>query len=58
MSSIVDLVVEAEQTLVTGALKKKWVFSNLPKIVDQTDAGVIIDDLIAVLNSNDTVKLF
>ena len=31
MSSIVDLMVEAEQTLVTGALKKKWVLSIYPK---------------------------
>ena len=58
MSSIVELIIEAEQTIVTGPLKKKWVLSKLPKTVDPTDAGVIIDDLIAVLNSNDTVKLF
>ncbi len=58
MSSIVDLVIQAEQTLVTGPLKKKWVLSQLPDSVDKVDAGVIIDDLIAVLNSNDTVKLF
>ena len=58
MSSIVELIIEAEQTLVTGPLKKKWVLSQLPDSVDKLDAGVIIDDLIAVLNCPDSVKLF
>ena len=58
MSSIVELIIEAEQTLVTGPLKKKWVLSQLPESVDKVDAGVIIDDLIAVLNCPDSMKLF
>ena len=50
MSSIVELIIEAEQTLVTGPLKKKWVLSKLPKTVDQTDAGVIPSCRIVSIN--------
>ena len=57
-SSIVELIIQAEQTLVTGPLKKKWVLSQLPDSVDKVDAGVIVDDIIAILNCSETVRLF
>ena len=57
-SSLVALVVEAEQVgLLTGAMKKNWVLDQLTGM-DKTQASLLIDDIVAVLNCPQTVKLF
>jgi hypothetical protein len=58
MSSLVSLVIEAEQVgLLTGPMKKSWVLDQL-KDMDQNQASLLIDDMVAVLNSPSTIKLF
>ena len=57
-SSLVSLVIEAEQVgLLTGPMKKSWVLDQL-KDMDQNQASLLIDDMVAVLNSPSTIKLF
>ena len=58
MSSLVSLVIQAEQVgLLTGPMKKSWVLDKLPDM-DQNQASLLIDDMVAVLNSPSTIKLF
>ncbi len=58
MSSLVSLVIEAEQVgLLTGPMKKNWVLDQL-KDMDKNQASLLIDDMVAVLNSPSTIKLF
>ena len=58
MSSLVSLVIEAEQVgLLTGPMKKSWVLDQLPDM-DKNQASLLIDDMVAVLNSPSTIKLF
>ena len=58
MSSLVSLVIEAEQVgLLTGPMKKSWVLDQLTDM-DKNQASLLIDDMVAVLNSPSTIKLF
>ena len=57
-SSLVALVVEAEQVgLLTGPMKKSWVLDQLTDM-DKNQASLLIDDMVAVLNSPSTIELF
>ena len=59
MSSLVSLVVQAESIgQLTGGMKKDWVISKLDGGMDKNIASILIDDIVAVLNSPQTVKLF
>ena len=60
-SSLVSLVIEAEQVgLLTGPMKKSWVLDQLGDmdIYQASQASLLIDDMVAVLNSPSTIKLF
>ena len=58
MSSIIGLVVEAETIgKMTGQMKKDWVLDQLTDM-DKNQASLLIDDIVAVLNCPQTVKLF
>ena len=58
MSSIIGLVVEAETIgRMTGQMKKDWVLDQLTDM-DKNQASLLIDDIVAVLNCPQTVKLF
>ena len=58
MSSLVSLVIQAEQVgLLTGPMKKSWVLDQLTDM-DKNQASLLIDDMVAVLNSPSTIKLF
>ena len=58
MSSLVSLVIEAEQVgLLTGPMKKSWVLDQLTDM-DKNQVSLLIDDMVAVLNSPSTIKLF
>ena len=58
MSSLVSLVIEAEHVgLLTGPMKKSWVLDQLTDM-DKKQASLLIDDMVAVLNSPSTIKLF
>ena len=59
MSTLVQLVVQAESIQrLTGEMKKDWVINKLEGSMDKNTASVLIDDIVAVLNSPQTVKLF
>ena len=59
MGSLIDLVVAAESIdLLTGEMKKEWVLSQLNGQMDKNTASLLIDDIVAVLNCPQTVKLF
>ena len=59
MSSIIGLVVEAETIgRMTGQMKKDWVLDQLNGQMDKNTASLLIDDIVAVLNCPQTVKLF
>ena len=49
---------EAENTVSTGPMKRSWVLSNLPASVDKTEAGILIDDIISLVSSNESLKFF
>jgi hypothetical protein len=57
-SNLVPLIIEAERTLAEGLDKKNWVLSKLPQDVDKDDASIIIDDMISLLNSKESILLF
>ena len=57
-SSLVSLVIQAEQVgMLTGPMKKSWVLDQLGDM-DKNQASILIDDMVAVLNSPSTIKLF
>ena len=57
--NLVDLIVQAEQKFDNGIVKKQWVLNKLGcSGLNDELAGVLIDDIIGLVKSDEARKLF
>lgn len=57
--NLVDLIVQAEQKFDNGVVKKQWVLNKLGcSGLNDELAGVLIDDIIGLVKSDEARKLF
>ena len=58
-SNLVGLIVDAERRFANGPVKKQWVLNKLIDTgLDQVDAGILIDDIVGLVSSQEARKLF
>jgi hypothetical protein len=58
-SNLVGLIVDAERQFQTGSVKRQWVLHKLNDSgLSQVDAGILIDDIVALVSSQAARKLF